>query len=108
MKISDTVVTATHSIPYHIRHSAVNDWNLPYITYHQWFDRYYLLHWEGIYLIDRVKEGTIEHDSILYRINWIDVPSVCYKAKEVALSFRRIEGKQEGYVLIKVVKSQGD
>jgi len=101
-----TTSSIEHSIPYHVRHAVVNDWTVHFTIQLHWLDRYYLLHWEGVYLIDKVKEGTIEHDSVLYRINWIDVPSVCYKAKEVALSFRRIQGKQEGYVLIKRISQE--
>lgn len=89
-------------VPHSIRHAAINDWQMPFSLTDYWFDKYYILHWQGTYLFDKVSNGTIEHDKVLYRINWVTVPTLCYRADDVMLSFRRIFGQAEGYVLIKV------
>lgn len=88
--------------PYHVRHDAINLWHINQQTQIQWFDKYYILHWQGVYLAEKVENGVLMHDGVRYRINWITVPTVCYKADDVMLSFRRIVGQAEGYVLIKV------
>lgn len=89
-------------VPHDIKHTAINTWAISFSIHDYWFDRYYILHWQGTYLFDQVNQGTIKHDGIQYRINWITVPTLCYKADQVMLSFRRIFGQAEGYVLIKV------
>lgn len=89
-------------VPHDIKHAAINTWQMPFSLTDYWFDRYYILHWQGSYLIDQVNQGVIKHDGVSYRINWITVPTLCYKSDQVMLSFRRIFGQAEGYVLIKV------
>lgn len=91
-----------HRIPMSVRHEAVNSWSLNFNTTQKWFDRYYLLQWDGTWLAEQVSNGVILHDGVRYRINWITVPTHCFRSKEVQLSFRRLYGKEEGYVLIKV------
>lgn len=91
-----------NKIPYNVRYAAVNEWSIDLSITNYWFDKYYLLHWQGTWLADQVSNGTLYHDGVRYRINWITVPSLCYKADDVMLSYRRIEGQDEGYVLIKV------
>lgn len=88
--------------PYHVKHELINTWNVTPSFIDKWFDKYYILHWQGVYLAERVENGVILHDGVRYRINWITVPTLCYKSDQVQLSFRRIFGQAEGYVLIKV------
>ena len=104
MNKSNLVTDAAYPrLPYHIKHSAINDWQIDKNVQHIWFDRYYLLHWQGIYLFEQVNNGTLRHDGTLFKLNWITVPSLCYNADQVALSFRRIFGQDEGYVLVKTL-----
>lgn len=100
----DTLTTETSypRIPYNIRHSAVNEWSVNHNLAAVWFDRYYLLHWQGVHLAEQVNNGTLKHDGVQYKINWITVPTICYQAEQVQVSFRRILGQAEGYALIKV------
>ena len=91
-------------IPYNIRHAALNSWDIPLSLTDKWFDNYYLLHWEGIWLADSIKNGVLTHDNIDYCLNWIDLPATCFSAKQNAVSFRRLKGKETGYALVKVYK----
>lgn len=88
--------------PYTIRFDAINSWTIHKLVKDKWFDKYYILSWQGTWLADQVNNGIVLHDGVRYKINWITVPSICYKSDEVLLSFRRIWGQDEGYVLIKV------
>lgn len=90
------------TIPFNVRFAAVNEWHIPQLITDKWFDKYYILSWQGTWLADQVNNGTVMHDGVRFKINWITVPSLCYKASEVLLSYRRIWGQDEGYVLIKV------
>ena len=91
-----------HSTPYEVRYAAVNSWEIPQSIVDYWFDKYYLLHWQGVWLADQVNNGIILHDGVRYRVNWRTVPTICYKSDNVMISFRRIYGKDEGYALITV------
>jgi len=88
--------------PYYVKHDAVNTWNVTPSLVDLWFERYYILYWQGTYLFDKVENGRVTHDKLSYRINWITVPTLCYASDQVQLSFRKIFGQPEGYVLIKV------
>lgn len=89
-------------IPYNVRWSMINNWTVPMPIKDKWFDKYYILNWQGTYLAEKVNNGTLTHDKVQYKINWITVPTLCYKSDEVLISFRRIWGQAEGYALIKV------
>lgn len=89
-------------LPYSVRYEAVNSWSLNHNVVDKWFDKYYILHWDGTWLAEQVSQGVILHDGCRFRVNWITVPTVCYRSATVQLSFRRIYGQEEGYVLIKV------
>ena len=76
----------------------------------QFYDRYYLLHWSGEYirnsliLVESSNELYLERQNIRYKVRPINQG---YKLDEqYKLSFRRLEGHQEGYVIIKLLKEQ--
>lgn len=89
-------------IPLDIKHAAINTWSMPFSITDYWFDKYYILHWHGTHVFSMNSSGTITHDKVLYKINFITVPTLCYQADDVMLSFRRLFGQAEGYVLIKI------
>jgi hypothetical protein len=93
-------------IPLDIRTAALMTWEIPWSIKDYWFDRYYLLHWQGEYLKTALLTGTesLTHDGIKYLPVWIDYLHNCFRAPEVMLSFRRIAGQTKGFVLIKVKK----
>jgi hypothetical protein len=86
-----------------IRTIAVHDWEIQPAIKERCFANYYILQWDGAWLEKHVSNGTIMHDQIRYRVCWITSPQICYGHPEVSLSFRRIYGQEEGYVLIKIL-----
>jgi len=70
-------------------------------------DKYYLLHWEGEYLrnsliLDEItQELYLEHQNVRYKVRPMQQG---YKLdSQYKLSFRRLIGEQEGYVVIKLL-----
>ena len=75
-------------------------------------DKYYILHWQGSYLISQTTEfgsdDIIVHQDTKYRVRFIDGLSAWEVLKnpeaQYKLSFRKLPRKATGFVLIKKVK----
>ena len=100
--------TDTQAVPYHVKHAALTQWDLPFSLVDYWFDKYYILVWDGKYLQQKILSESslytheIKHDKIFYTCNWISPPAECFKSPKVSVSLRRIYGESTGYALIKV------
>ena len=70
-------------------------------------DTYYLLHWSGSQLQNRIRKGafTILCRDILFHINWQGEQNKirCLNAERVAVSFRRIAGNHSGIAIPKII-----
>lgn len=73
-------------------------------------DKYYILHWQGehlrksLVLCEQTNELYLEHQNVRYKVRPINQG---YKLDEqYKLSFRRLDGEQEGYVIIKQMKDK--
>jgi hypothetical protein len=97
------LASLARSIPYHVRWTAINSWEIEPAVKDQWFNKYYLMQWDGTWLKQKNSNGTITHDGVCYFIEFVTVPELCYQSKEVSLSFRRIFGQEKGYVLVKIL-----
>ena len=101
-----TYNTDAQTVPHHIKHAALTQWDLPFSIVDYWFDKYYILVWNGKYVEQKTDtpsgRGYIIHDGVTYLCRWISVPSYCFSAPKVSVSLRRIYGESTGYALIKV------
>jgi len=68
--------------------SISTDFNLS-PTYLPYLESHYLLHWSSSWLYKQAKDDltTLEHNGIIYLINWADLPE-SFKG-QVKLSFRK-------------------
>ena len=95
-------------IPYHVKHAAMNQWDLPFSLVDYWFDKYYILVWEGKWLKEKVKRVStitcpfIEHDNVNYFCSFINSSEQCFDSPKVSVSLRRLYGESTGYALLKV------
>ena len=95
-------------IPYHIKHAARDQWDLPFSLVDYWFDKYYILVWDGKYLEQKIENDNkaikcfIKHDNIVYYCIFISPIFGLKPAKKVSVSLRRIYGESTGYALIKI------
>ena len=70
-------------------------------------ETYYLLHWQSDYFGEQVHKnmnGTITHKDITYKIKFHndDMETAC-KANNLALSFRRLKGCPNAWVIVKAL-----
>lgn len=72
-------------------------------------DKYYILHWQGEHLrkslsfCEATQELYLSHQGVRYKVRPINQG---YKLDEqYKLSFRRLAGDQEGYVIIKEIRN---
>lgn len=82
-----------------IRHHLINSFSLT----DKWIsfcENYFLLSKHGTEVADMVENGEILYNGAIYKINWLSLPSACYRSQHVLLSFRRGIGMRYGYVLI--------
>ena len=91
--------------PYHVKHAALTQWDLPFSLVDYWFDKYYILVWDGQWLEQVVKDSEDEciiHDGVEYKRQWLSTPHHCFYSPKVSVSLRRIYGESTGYALLKV------
>jgi hypothetical protein len=90
-------------------HYALSSWDIP-PAYLDRLDRYYLLHWKTDWFYeqcrDPIKTGiyfsSIRHQDIDYNVQWpVEGIALIRDYAEMILSFRRINGWERGYVLIR-------
>lgn len=89
------------SLPPYIISNVLNKWALESWD-RSYLQKYYILHWETEYFINKSNSSTLHHDGIEYLILYhrcmiADIK----KEKDIALSFRKLKSFPYGYVLVK-------
>jgi hypothetical protein len=65
-------------------------------------DRLYLLHWDTVHYFNQPLFSVLTHKEVEYTVSFYQcIPSTLRKYKQIILSFRRITGRDRGYVLIR-------
>ncbi len=89
-------------------HSYLREWNIPAYT-RKYFEKYYLLHWSSQFFIgNRLAYGNvIEHQGenyfiILHKCSMDEIAL----SEQVQLSFRKLENKLFGIVLVRPLLQQ--
>lgn len=89
-------------------HEYLREWNIPQYS-RRYFEKYYLLHWSTPYFIgNRLAYGNvIEHQGenyfiVLHKCS-MDEIAIC---EQVQLSFRKLENKLFGLVLVRPLMQQ--
>ena len=75
-------------------------WTIPPVERDR-LDRYYILHWSVDYFYSLQNLSCITHQGIEYNTQFYEcTPGELRSAKQMLLSFRRINGWERGYVLV--------
>ena len=87
--------------------NILQSWEIP-APEHDRMDRYYLLSWKSDYLFETLNNfptnslSHLTHQEIEYNIIYHQcIPKTLHAYTDVLLSFRRINGWERGYVLIR-------
>lgn len=87
----------------HLQSICMNEFHFPQ-QFLPTLSQYFILHWEGEYLMDRLEEGTLNIGGIDYLIIYQSCNAFsARRASHVRLSFRKAKScfRLEGYVIVR-------
>lgn len=87
----------------HLQSICMNEFHFPTQFSHT-LSQYFILHWEGEYLMDRLEEGTLRIGDTDYLIIYQSCNAFsARRASQVRLSFRKAKScfRLEGYVIVR-------
>ena len=105
--LPSNVVVSKYGIP---RSAAIyaqhNHWSIP-SEHRSIFSTYYLLKWSAAYFQDKMKEGTIEREGVVYQVIYYrcNVAAVSRGIGQLLLSFRELQGEYKAQPVVLVTVS---